>query len=306
MRARKNSPSIAVKKTTDQKEDDDDDETQTKETEQEKNDIESPQKRRASQKSPVKVLEEDDEEDEQEDVEEDKEEDEKENEEDEEEDEEDDKFVKVKGKRKKSSPRLPKKRVKKQEGKKEKQENEDVVEIKKESCQYRSNLVSLVRLLKRRKFTPLHVREIKKTPFANLLFAMTKPEINELFVKKSDEITLKLVKKYKGEGHFDLGGKLVKISVKDLTLIFGIKSGPIKIHLQGNPRRPNSDFLDRVFKNQKEMLVSRMKIFLRKSFYKRFYSKCAGHRTCANDVGSCDNLCPTLTTKIKLGLLSIH
>ncbi|XP_058217231.1 uncharacterized protein LOC131328283 [Rhododendron vialii] len=343
MRARKNSPSNAVKKTTDQKEDDDDDETQIKETEHEKNDIESPHKKRASQKSPVKgtqsrritrsltkreirttrmskkieptieikkkhvrksnrnkktrnkeeddvvVLEEDDEEDEQEDVEEDKEEneedeegveedeeeDEKEKEEDKEEDkeyveedEEDVKFVKVKGKRKKSSPRLPNKRVKKQERKKEKKENEDVVEIKKESCQYRSNLVSLVRLLKRRKFTPLQVREIKKTPFANLLFAMTKPEINELFVKKSDEITLKLVEKYKGEGYFDLGGKLVKISVKDLTLIFGIKSGPIKIHLQGNPRRPNSDFLDRVFKKQKEMLVSRMKIFLRKAFTK--------------------------------------
>ncbi|KAG5539927.1 hypothetical protein RHGRI_020224 [Rhododendron griersonianum] len=332
MRARKNSPSIAGKKTTDQKEDDDD-ETQIKETEQEKNDIETPQKRRASQKSPVQktpsrritrsltkrgirtrvskkmeatieikkkpvrksnrnketgneeeddvvVLEEDDEEDEheddeedeQEDDEEDEQEDEEESEEDEEdveEDEEEDKFVKAKGKKKKSSPRFPKKRVKQQEGKKEKQENEEVVEIKKESCQYRSNLVSLVRLLKRRKFTPLQVREIKKTPFANLLFAMTKPEINELFVRKSDEITLKLVEKYKGEGYFDLGGKLVKISVKDLTLIFGIKSGPTKIHLQGSPRRPISDFLDKVFKKEKEMLVSRMKIFLREAFTER-------------------------------------
>ncbi|KAG5532087.1 hypothetical protein RHGRI_026635 [Rhododendron griersonianum] len=322
MRARKNSPSIAGKKTIDQKEDD---ETQIKETEQEKNDIETPQKRRASQKSPVKktpsrritrsltkrgirtrvskkmeatieikkkpvrksnrnkeigneeeddvvVLEEDDEEDEQEDDEEDEQEDEEESEEDEEdveEDEEEDKFVKVKGKKKKYSPRFPKKRVKQQEGKKEKQENEEVVEIKKESCQYRSNLVSLVRLLKRRKFTPLQVREIKKTPFANLLFAMTNPKINELFVRKSDEITLKLVEKYKGEGYFDLGGKLVKISVKDLTLIFGIKSGPTKIHLQGNPSRPISDFLDRVFKKEKEMLVSRMKIFLREAFTER-------------------------------------
>ncbi|KAI8523059.1 hypothetical protein RHMOL_Rhmol13G0045200 [Rhododendron molle] len=53
MRARKKSPAIAVKKTIDQKEDDDG-ETQIKETEQEKNDIETPQKRRASQKSPVK------------------------------------------------------------------------------------------------------------------------------------------------------------------------------------------------------------------------------------------------------------
>ncbi|KAG5551868.1 hypothetical protein RHGRI_010092 [Rhododendron griersonianum] len=135
------------------------------------------------------------------------------------------------------------------------------------SC--RSNLVSLVRLLKHRKFTPLQVREIKKTPFANLLFAMTKSEINELFVRKSDEITLKLVEKYKGEGYLDLGGKLVKISVKDLTLIFGIKSGPTKIHLQGNLRRPISDFLDRFFKKEKEMLVSRMKIFLRKAFTER-------------------------------------
>ncbi|KAG5520880.1 hypothetical protein RHGRI_033446 [Rhododendron griersonianum] len=132
------------------------------------------------------------------------------------------------------------------------------------SC--RSNLVSLVRLLKRKKFTPLQVREIKKTPFANLLLAMTKPEINELFVKKSSEITLKLVEKYKGEGYFDLGGKLVKISAKDLTLIFGIKSRPNKIHLQGNPRRPILDFPDRVFKIEKEMLVSRMKIFLKKAF----------------------------------------
>ncbi|KAI8535222.1 hypothetical protein RHMOL_Rhmol10G0157100 [Rhododendron molle] len=97
---------------------------------------------------------------------------------------------------------------------------------------------------------------------------MTKPKMNELFVRKSDEITLKLVEKYKGKGYFDLGGKLVKISVKDLTHIFGIKSGPIKIHLQGNPRRPISDFLDRVFKKEKEMLVSRMKIFLRKVFTK--------------------------------------
>ncbi|KAI8560757.1 hypothetical protein RHMOL_Rhmol04G0280900 [Rhododendron molle] len=53
MRARKNSPSITVKKKTDQKEDDDD-ETQIKETEQEKNDIEMPQKMRALQKSHVK------------------------------------------------------------------------------------------------------------------------------------------------------------------------------------------------------------------------------------------------------------
>ncbi|XP_058199740.1 uncharacterized protein LOC131314858 isoform X2 [Rhododendron vialii] len=99
---------------------------------------------------------------------------------------------------------------------------------------------------------------------------MTKPKINELFMKKSDEITLKLVEKYKGERYFDLGGKLVKINVKDLTLIFEIKSGPIKIHLQGNPRRPISDFLNRVFKKEKEMLVSRMKIFLRKAFTEDF------------------------------------
>lgn len=108
-------------------------------------------------------------------------------------------------------------------------------------------MVKLIRSIPTGEFTPLQVQEIKKTPFAQLLLGIVEAKLDEAYVRKGDTDVLKLVKQYEGTGgRFKLGNKSVKITAKEVTLIFGIQSGPTRIVLNPTPRVPQSDFAERL------------------------------------------------------------
>ncbi|KAI8543022.1 hypothetical protein RHMOL_Rhmol08G0186700 [Rhododendron molle] len=141
----------------------------------------------------------------------------------------------------------------------------------KRKLQYRSTLnivVKLIRSIPTGQFTPLQVQEIKKTPFAELLLGIVGANLDEAYVRKSDPDVLKLVKQYEGTGgRFKLGGKSVKITAKEVTLIFGIQSGPTRIVLNPTPRVPKSDFADRLYPGPKGQRILTIPL-LRKFFAK--------------------------------------
>lgn len=107
-------------------------------------------------------------------------------------------------------------------------------------------MVSFVKLLKNIKFTETQKKEIKKSPFSSLILAIADAQWDDAYFKKSDHDALKLVEQYEGHegqrGRFKLGAKLVKITAREFGLIFGIKSGPIRIELSTKPRMPEIPF----------------------------------------------------------------
>ncbi len=116
--------------------------------------------------------------------------------------------------------------------------------------QCRSNLVSLVRLVKAKKITDAHKHEIEKSPFGHLILAIIeRPE--EKYMKKNDHDALKLIQNYDSMSQeFNLGNKSLKPTENDLTLIFGICSGPRRIKLVNKHVKPNTEFTKRVFSNE--------------------------------------------------------
>ena len=115
----------------------------------------------------------------------------------------------------------------------------------------RSNLTTLVKLLlniPNGKFTEMQENAIKKTPFAELLLGIVEAKLNLGYVMKSDRDALALIRQYEGLGaRFKLGSKSVKLTAKEIALIFGIQSGATKIELQQYPRVPDSPFALRLF-----------------------------------------------------------
>ncbi|KAG5555864.1 hypothetical protein RHGRI_006498 [Rhododendron griersonianum] len=114
----------------------------------------------------------------------------------------------------------------------------------------RSSLNTVVKLLQtipNGEFTTRQIQEIKKTPFADIVFGIVEAKLDEAYVRKSDPDVLKLVKQYEGTGgSFKLGANSVKITAKELTTIFGIKSGTTRIVINPTPRVPKTDFADRL------------------------------------------------------------
>ncbi|KAH7860419.1 hypothetical protein Vadar_013190 [Vaccinium darrowii] len=149
----------------------------------------------------------------------------------------------------KQSEEVKEKEVKKQRKEKVVIEEEEVqeVNVKEGGVQYRSNLVSLVKLVRGIEFSKLQKEEIRKSPFGNLLLCVIEKMMDESYVKKSDFETLKLVSRYQGHGgRFKLGNKTVKITEKEMTLIFGLQSDPNRIRLSPKPKKPNKKFADRI------------------------------------------------------------
>ena len=71
----------------------------------------------------------------------------------------------------------------------------------------------MVKLLDGIKFTKLQKQEINKTPFSELLLAITEEDLDEAFAKKSDIDALQLVRQYEPWGsRFKLGDQSVKIT----------------------------------------------------------------------------------------------
>jgi hypothetical protein len=105
----------------------------------------------------------------------------------------------------------------------------------------------LVKLVRGIKFSKLQKEEIRKSPFGNLLLCVIEKLMDESYVKKSDFETLKLVNRYQGHrGRFKLGSKTVKLTEKEITLIFGLQSGPNRIRLPPKSKKPDTKFADRI------------------------------------------------------------
>ncbi|KAG5549564.1 hypothetical protein RHGRI_014778 [Rhododendron griersonianum] len=176
--------------------------------------------------------------------------------EEEEEEEEEEKETKVK-------PKRTTKKQKKQEEEEEKEE-EDIKEVKEEEVkpkrlQYRSNLYSIVSLLHDVKFNKIQSEQIQKSPFANMLFAIT--EVDEQMVKKSDPILVKLIETYeRGQAKFLLAGKDIVLTDLEVGVLFGITSGPVKIHIATHGRSPETEFANRVFAGASTMHLPTMRV----------------------------------------------
>ncbi|KAI8569416.1 hypothetical protein RHMOL_Rhmol02G0277300 [Rhododendron molle] len=156
-----------------------------------------------------------------------------------------------------------KQKTQEQEGKKEEEEDIKEVteeEVKPKRLQYRSNLYSIVSLLHDVKFSQVQSEQIQKSPFANMLFAITEGSIDEQMVKKSDLILVKLIETYKrGQAKFLLAGKDIALTDLELGVIFGITSGPVKIHIKTHGRRPDTEFANRVFAGASTMHLPTMR-----------------------------------------------
>ncbi|KAG5556169.1 hypothetical protein RHGRI_006708 [Rhododendron griersonianum] len=92
---------------------------------------------------------------------------------------------------------------------KKKKEEVKIMKKEVEKFQYRSSMVSFVKLLKNIKFTETQKKEIKKSPFSSLILAIADAQWDDAYFKKSDHDALKLVEQYEGHegqrGRFKLG-----------------------------------------------------------------------------------------------------
>lgn len=80
-------------------------------------------------------------------------------------------------------------------------------------------------------------------------------------VKKSDPILVKLIETYKrGQAKFLLAGKDIALTDLELGIIFGITSGPVKIHIATHGRRPDTEFANRVFAGASTMHLPTMRV----------------------------------------------
>ncbi|KAI8538087.1 hypothetical protein RHMOL_Rhmol09G0074500 [Rhododendron molle] len=150
---------------------------------------------------------------------------------------------------------------KKQEEEGKKEEEEDIKEVKEEEVKPKHLQYSIVSLLLDVKFNQVQSEQIQKSPFANMLFAITESNIDEQMVKKSDPILVKLIETYKrGQAKFLLAGNDIALTDLELGVIFGITSGPVKIHITTHGRRPDTKFANRVFAGESTMHLPTMRV----------------------------------------------
>ncbi|XP_058216915.1 uncharacterized protein LOC131327801 [Rhododendron vialii] len=94
-----------------------------------------------------------------------------------------------------------------------------------------------------------------------MLFAITQCSIDEQMVKKSDPVLIKLIETYKrGQAKFSLARKDIPLTDHDIGVIFGITSGPVKIHIATHGRRPDTEFANRVFAGASTVHLSTMRV----------------------------------------------
>ena len=95
-------------------------------------------------------------------------------------------------------------------------EEEDVEEEEQEAQEqtFRSNMVTIVKLLQQIKLRNEHINGLKKTPFWLLFDAILKNKMNCKQCRKYDDIALKIIQTYHpgSSGSFQLGPKTVKLT----------------------------------------------------------------------------------------------
>lgn len=111
---------------------------------------------------------------------------------------------------------------------------------------FRSNMVTIVKLLQHIKLRNEHINGLKKTPFWLLFDAILKNKLNYKQCRKYDDIALKIIQTYQpgSSGSFQLGPETVKLTTEDIKSIFGISCGDEPMHL-GYGNKSISSFLTR-------------------------------------------------------------
>ncbi|XP_058223220.1 uncharacterized protein LOC131332929 [Rhododendron vialii] len=182
---------------------------------------------------------------------------------------------KTRGKQQKQQRQVAKRttvKTQKKKGKKKvKKEVKEEVKPKPKQIQYRSSFQSFVKLLKDIKFTTLHKEKIRKTPFANLIFALVDESLTEAYLRKSDLHALSLIRRYEGSGgRFNLGTKSVKITAQEFALVFGIPYGPNRIKPTTKPRMPETRFANEIcVRGGRIMTNSSLKEYFQKAVKKK-------------------------------------
>ncbi|KAG5565945.1 hypothetical protein RHGRI_001763 [Rhododendron griersonianum] len=112
----------------------------------------------------------------------------------------------------------------------------------------RSNLQSVIKLLKDTELSPQHVASLKKTPFWLLIQAIVDEKLVSDRCRKFDGVVVKVIKSYQeGTRSFRLGDKNVELTRDDVKLIFGISCG-------------DENMVDRNMKKEETELAQRLQI----------------------------------------------
>ncbi|KAI8572522.1 hypothetical protein RHMOL_Rhmol01G0205900 [Rhododendron molle] len=112
----------------------------------------------------------------------------------------------------------------------------------------RSNLQSMIKLLKDTKLSPEHIASLKKTPFWLLIQAIVDGKLVSDRCRKFDGVVVKVIKSYQeGTRSFRLGNRNVELTRDDIKLIFGISCG-------------DEDIVDRNMKKEDTELAQRLQI----------------------------------------------
>ncbi|CAL5329760.1 unnamed protein product [Camellia sinensis] len=122
--------------------------------------------------------------------------------------------------------------------------------------QYRSNIVSLINLMRDTRFTKRHITALERTPFGMLFkcFWNNDDVVLKKF-KKVDDNVMDVIKSYNFHAKgFKLGGKTCDIGDSDVNLIFGIKSGTKKVDVSYG-KKQESPFVQRRFRNMSRISV---------------------------------------------------
>lgn len=111
--------------------------------------------------------------------------------------------------------------------------------------QFRSNMTSLISLLKEVKLEKHHKEELKKTPFWNFFQPFINGTVDGRAIRKCDTDVKKIIRTYNSDYKaFHIGNKYLKVRDSDISILFGIPSGQKTIDL-GYESVPNTAFAKR-------------------------------------------------------------
>lgn len=113
--------------------------------------------------------------------------------------------------------------------------------------QFRSNLLATSRIFAELKpnIRVEHRNCMLLTPFAHFWNAFLDGNVVQSRVSKSDQLICSIISTYSPEDNgFKIGGEVLKLTVRDFELIFGITSGSVKVNEKGIKKR-DTEFLKR-------------------------------------------------------------
>ncbi|XP_038701833.1 uncharacterized protein LOC119998558 [Tripterygium wilfordii] len=131
---------------------------------------------------------------------------------------------------------------------------------KKTSNQYRSNLLGIQSLISGLHFRRRHKNSLQKTPFWFMYKRFMKDDHVEVKTRKQEHVIRDVVSTYdESKGCFVLGKKRIQLTDNDITLIFGVVSGPRTMKIGRNKKPVDVPFVDRRFGNSKNLKSTNIK-----------------------------------------------